>query len=658
MFEEFDPLQISDSAQIDESHIRERQKRNIHSILHSYVSWYDPFSELVQNALDSVDKRARNANKEYLPKISIRIDDTRNSLTVSDNGVGLEKEAFLQFLAPNVSFKDNLARGSKGVGATYLAYGFNYIHIDAKTKNLRASGAMEGARNWLHEMNAPANPKIYPVEDKIYWDPNFELYDSGVSVTVLFDGSSRPSDIKWPKLSSADSWLKALKIKTALGAILEKQSVEITVIHIRSDGTETKVIDEEVNYLAPHKFFSRSKRYEDVISKLEQAVAKKGADVSLPAGIKNLDAIYLEWTSADVLKNVDALSVADRDFIDQHPVRVLASYLYSARVWDDLSKKLGCRTTANIFAPGIQLAADNMPQGEMIQVPLKRYTGRQNQVHFVIHFENCIVDLGRKGFHKDFVDLAKLISREIVQKEFSKVKPCLRKDDFRKTDIIQQEKVSSWKEALLSHETTHPLILKNDNFFKPLHEVSVTAEPSREQDVIALFNQLVAGGVIRGVKVIGTNERMTYDGAFRILCGPNYSLHQYDATINPLGISESQREDFESSFPDGFLSTELKILEYKFSGDGLITDITTGDKKVSEMDLLIAWEMGTEYEQFFSVQSLLLPEGESFRQYHGVTHLLINDNGQHVMDAIILKDLISYLNNPEQENQNQSTLYE
>ena len=76
------------------------------------------------------------------------------------------------------------------------------------------------------------------------------------------------------------------------------------------------------------------------------------------------------------------------------------------------------------------------------------------------------------------------------------------------------------------------------------------------------------------------------------------------------------------------------------------------------MDLLIAWEMGTEYEQFFSVQSLLLPEGESFRQYHGVTHLLINDNGQHVMDAIILKDLISYLNNPEQENQNQSTLYE
>ena len=66
MFEEFDPLQISDSAQIDESHIRERQKRNIHSILHSYVSWYDPFSELVQNALDSVDKRARNANKEYL----------------------------------------------------------------------------------------------------------------------------------------------------------------------------------------------------------------------------------------------------------------------------------------------------------------------------------------------------------------------------------------------------------------------------------------------------------------------------------------------------------------------------------------------------------------------------------------------------------------
>lgn len=168
----------------------------------------------------------------------------------------------------------------------------------------------------------------------------------------------------------------------------------------------------------------------------------------------------------------------------------------------------------------------------------------------------------------------------------------------------------------------------------------------------------MAGGVIRGVKVVGTNELMTYDGAFRVVCGPEYGNHQFNLIQNPLGIGETQRVEFEAAYPNGFLSTEMKILEYKFSVDGFITDITTGDKKVADVDLLIAWEFGSEHEQFFSVQSLLVPEGESHRQYHGVTHLLFDEHGNHAMDAIILKDLISFLNDTPSESARQANLYE
>lgn len=370
-----------------------------------------------------------------------------------------------------------------------------------------------------------------------------------------------------------------------------------------------------------------------------------------------MDAVYLEWNTEDILAKVD-LNEEQKAFVEEHPVRIIASYMYSAKVWEELAKRIGCRPTANIFNPGIQLAADNMPQGEVIQVPLRRYTGRQNQVHFVIHFSNCVVDLGRKGFHKDFVDVGKALAQEIVQRDFSKVKGCLRVDDFRRTGIIEQEKLNTWKSMLTAHEQLRPLLLKNDNFFKPIHEISVTAEPSREQDVIALFNQLVAGGVVRGVKVVGTNELMTYDGAFRVVCGPEFANHEYDPTYNPLGIGPTQRVEFESSFPNGFLSTELKILEYKYSVDGFISDVTTGDKKIADVDLLIAWEFGSEHEQFFSVQSLLLPEGESHRQYHGVTHLLFDEHGNHAMDAIILKDLVAYLNDCSGETARQAELYE
>jgi hypothetical protein len=655
-FVHFDPLKVPDRQTVEESLLRDRQKRNIYSILHSYVGWYDPFSELIQNALDSVDKRAITAGDRYCKRISIRINAQSNTLTVSDNGTGLDETSFEQFLAPNVSFKDATARGSKGVGATYLAYGFNYLRVDTKTKNFMASGEMEGGRTWLHDSNAAQNPHVYPTEKELT-DPLFDTYDNGASVTVAFDIATRPSDIAWPNLNNAQAWATALQIKTALGPLLGSQPVEVTITHVAKNGTETTHSLDTIHYLGPHTFYSRVRRYEDVLEKLEKQVEKLGATTNIPGSIKNLDAVFLEWDTEEVLAHVD-LPSEQRAFITEYPVRILGSYMYSARVWEELAKRIGCRPTANIFNPGIQLAADNMPQGEVIQVPLRRYTGRQNQVHFVIHFSNCVVDLGRKGFHKDFVDCAKLLAQEIVQRDFSKVKGCLRIDDFRRTGIIEQEKLNSWKTMLAAHEQSRPLLLRNENFFKPVHEVSVTAEPSREQDVIALFNQLIAGGVIRGVKVVGTNELMTYDGAFRIVCGPEYENHEFHEDRNPLGIGTTQRIEFEENFPGGFLSTELKILEYKYSVDGFISDVTTGDKKVADVDLLIAWEFGTEHEQFFSVQSLLVPEGEGHRQYHGVTHLLFDEHGNHAMDAIILKDLISYLNDTDLESARQAELYE
>jgi hypothetical protein len=102
-------------------------KREIENILSSYVGWFDPFAELIQNALDSVDERAKTASKSYKPSVRIIVDLKENTLSVSDNGTGLTQEKYRQFLAPSFSFKSGKTRGHKGVGATFLAYGYNYI---------------------------------------------------------------------------------------------------------------------------------------------------------------------------------------------------------------------------------------------------------------------------------------------------------------------------------------------------------------------------------------------------------------------------------------------------------------------------------------------------------------------------------------------------
>lgn len=515
---------------------------------------------------------------------------------------------------------------------------------------------MEEGRRWLHSENFAANPQVYSVSSACP-DPNFIDYDSGVSITIKFGKDTKPSDLSWPGLSSAKSWHTALSVKTALGSLTNHSDIDVCVTFISKTGTVDEYNNTCTGFLLPHSHLSKFKTYDTVVNTIRKTIEKKGADATWPSSIRNLEAIYLEWNSSDVIDNIKKLTKEERDFVLPHELRVLASYMYGTGVWEALAKKIGYRRTAGVYGPGIQMAADNMPQGELIQIHLNRYTGRQNQVLIVMHFSNCTVDLGRKGFDKEFVDIAKSVSGHIVQDVFSKVRACLRSEDVKKTPLLQGDKVASWKKHLEAHEENSPLLLKNDNFFLPLNEISITAEPSREQDVIALFNQLVAGGVIRGIKVVGTNEIMTYDGAYRIRVGPLFDAHRYDSVTNPLGIVSGKLDEFEEAKPGGFLSSDIKVLEYKYSLDGLIADITTGDKKAADIDLVIAWEAGLEYKKYYDIRSYLLEDALEDRQYHGVTHALHDEHGNHVMDAILLRDLISFLNDPESER-SQQELYE
>jgi len=651
MFVNFDPLNINDTASQDESVILKRTKRSIHSILHSYVGWYDPFAELVQNALDAVEKRA--LKDDFQKQISIIINEQENWITVSDNGVGLDESAFHKFLAPHESFKEKGERGSKGVGATFLAYGFNYIRIDTKTKHFQACGEMEDARNWLHNDNASSNPEVFPV-DGPHIDKLFENFSSGVSITIYFDESTKPSKLSWPGLKSAEIWHMALSVKTAIGSLAKNTDVKISIKHIGKNGNETATSATETGYMPPHLHVKKVVDYDELIALIDKNVKKNGASARLPTKIRNLDAVSISWGSDDIVSKIDGLDENDIAFCKKHDINIVASFMSGAKIWKRFAEKqFGYRATAKVYESGLQMAADNMPQGDMLQIPLVRYTGRQNQVHVAMHFKDCVVDLGRKGFDKSFVDFAKKISRLLLEKNFTRIRDCLRNDDNKSKSLIKSDKVDGWKKQLEQHEADAPLLLKNVNFFVPVNEISISAEPSREQDVIALFNQLIAGGVVRGIKVVGTNEMSTYDGAYRVRVGPDYENHVHDNEANPLGVSDELSADFEEDHPNGFLSKKLKVLEYKYSLDGLIADLTTGDKQASDIDLVVAWEAGEDYVQLFGLNSLLIDEGSFDREYHGITHTLSDEHGNHVMDVILLRDLIGFLNDPNAEAKRQ-----
>jgi len=60
---------------------------------------------------------------------------------------------------------------------------------------------------------------------------------------------------------------------------------------------------------------------------------------------------------------------------------------------------------------------------------------------------------------------------------------------------------------MLSHEQSKTTNNYKSTFFSTYAENIITSAPHENKNVIALFfNQLIAGGVIRGIRVMSTNE--------------------------------------------------------------------------------------------------------------------------------------------------------
>src|SRR5260370_24146235 len=128
------------------------KRQEIRNILRSYTGFYDLFSELIQNSLDSVDSRAAEETSSYRPTIWIHIDIRNQYVSVTDNGLGLSEDHLRLFLQPNMSFKKKgNTRGEKGVGATFLAYGFNYLQIATRTPDFSYVGVLENGRAWVED---------------------------------------------------------------------------------------------------------------------------------------------------------------------------------------------------------------------------------------------------------------------------------------------------------------------------------------------------------------------------------------------------------------------------------------------------------------------------------------------------------------------------
>lgn len=632
----WDPLLVSKDA--DSEIISAAQKREIKNILKSYVGMYDSFSELIQNAMDAVDKRAGiEIDKNYKRRLWLTIDLSENSFSITDNGIGFNRKEFESFLAPNISFKDEgKTRGNKGVGATYIGYGFDYLQFGTKGNGHEFVGELIGGRDWVEDYKGiKTRPVVNFTESN---DSAFQSISRGSTFKIKFGGEyTRPKDLSWYSASTPEQWLYLLLIKTPLGSIdfidAESSTIQFDLTVIKKNGEQQTTSNQEAKYIYPHTKIKASVALEDVL-KIQKKLIDQGKDASaIPNKYKKSNGLY------EFFKTSDVLSLRDKDdtykeLVEEYKIEAYGYFTYSTSVWDQFNDSLAkLRKGYRVHKGGLQLANNKMTQGELIAIPLTSNIGYQNQCHIVVHFKDADPDLGRKGFQPELKEVAEKVSVAIVNR-FKKWKSLLKTDSGVKPDISKEIELHDWIKQQEKHESEHPLALSNKNFFAPINEISITSEPQSEQDVIVLFNQLVAGGVIRGIKLLATSQVKQYDGVYKFVVKEPLGNHIFDKEKNPLGVEELHFNSEHVSPP--------KILEYKYNLDALIHEFESEYKNEKDIHLAITWEMGDEWKKNYDATSFLDLDNLHQRDFHGLTHAL--DSGTTQFHVIALKELILFLN--------------
>lgn len=660
-FEAYDPLTIEDKD--NEWYVAAR-KREIRNILKSYTGYYDPFAEVLQNAFDAVEKRAHDEDVKYLPQIWITADIKSGEISVTDNGCGMDFAEFQMFLKPNYSFKSSSRyRGMKGVGATYLAYGFNDLQVSTRIGDSVWSGRIERGREWVEDESGSVPVPMFAVSSA---DPHrpFSAIDKGTSVTIRLVGEGiRPKDLAWTGASEAAQWLALLRVNTPLGAIyIEPDQPYFQIrIHLEVIGANGAVSSETIDnpeYLYPHnqpefQSVTNVRKYDTWL----RDQVDKGITPRKSKQYSDLDAFWITGSVEDLLTDKRLfpinLSGAQAELLQDLNAKVYFFMCYTIDMWGRLRNRLGLprRTQSQFLRGGLQIATRHMPQGPLLEIPLNRMLGFQTITHIIVHID-AEPDLGRKGFQPEHVELVKALAQRLVEQYGRRYRWELLRRRVGTITMEQRASLENWKDSQRLHEEDKPLSLDNPSAFKPLSYLPTRSEPQVEQDVVALFNQMLSAGIIRGLHMLSSSQHEQYDGLYRRIFEPPSDTYAYDPRTNPLGVSANYLPA-----GDRQLTLHIQVLEFKYSLDSLIEELGMKEKEARALDLVIAWEIGEKWPQRYSVVSYLIQHNLRHREYHGVTHRFEDAvSGELVFDAIILKDLISYLNDPVAEERRQSLL--
>ncbi|WP_033580824.1 ATP-binding protein [Priestia aryabhattai] len=650
-------------------------RAEVQEIVRSYRHSWDIYSELIQNSIDAINRRFKVLNdptyylyeefrSDYGPiepdpdfrgTLEVKWDKDNNTLTIMDNGIGMEKDKMETYLLPKGSGKKiGKDYGFKGYGFTFSSFVSEKVSINSKFLASVETNqiSFEGCFNWLamggEFPTGPIHEPIIstcPITDK-----------SGTSISIKLSHNYAEF---FPAIASLDDAINIintkddvkkleylLRTRTAIGNTRhlfgQEPSVPVDV--------ELVIVIDGQEHRKPIKYnFQHPKEHREV-SVLSYDFGEYVQNLANHAFQRDFRALYH--------------SVKDQEVgtIKKVKFNVALCAISQTRL-NNIESDLGIPNYSDFdLTYGIHLAINGMPTG--IRIDNWETGGGYLKRYYVIVDTDLSMseqlDSGRKGISKHF---ANLISKEVIK--------------LLGTTKIQtggNSYSSSFGHFALSQLDSGRVTggdTANDDFQTMLGKIdtdkqSYTAEdlevlgrikdysslmriPKTEQEVIVLFYHLLEKEIIKGYKTEYVSGVATYDAAL------SYKLkldERNDSDHDLLGVSpaivESElskgREYYDLANFRRDRSSELCV-EFKQNLGGFLQEIQgKTEKDPASIDILICWDK--QIPASIPTSSYTLGEvHDSQRKYHGTTHRLgiIGPENNTEIYCIILKDALEKL---------------
>lgn len=620
----------------------------IDNILCSYDDEFDAVSELAQNAMDAVLARWDEvAKRKYKPRIEVTVDADENTISVLDNGVGVEPSDFNAIFRPNVSLKKRLqhssARGEKGAGVTFLQFDHKKFRFETKTGSGELCYELENGPTWFSEFRDAIDvrdikdPK-FKITEKA---PHLKGTDRGSFAQVEFD----PDESNMQDLAEICGvtcktafarWEYILRTRTAIGFVESPVSPVEQEKRLPEALKQLKVVltvvvkgKRKSGEISPRFYYPHLMK------------PQKTTRIMVAKGRQN-DLLWDFFDASDLGKHFAAqLQRKHLEIAEKYDVRVYVSYAHKNDHYESLFGEF-CGFEQDDFSNsdlparliqvngGFQVAVREYPNGRRHNFIQRGGSEGKSRAFVIFNFRKGYKpDYGRKNLAhdcRDFVNTAcKAFINFVEQRPRRELLHVGRSQAPHGANDIESAKEDA-------HESAE--IMRQRGLLSASGKEGFSRNPSSETEVVLAFYRHIMRNELVGYKLYGPKERTMFDELFDFSLSPNDD-HCYPD--DPLGIQFRVSDKKPRS-------RTSKWIEYKSALEYAVQDFRkkpgeNGKKWFNLCDLVVCETADDADSDGYTVEPVE-DHNVDERQYYGVTHILRSTgDSTHSVQVISLREL-------------------